>query len=83
VGYANYRDIWKIVPLARYLKNSLIISLATMVVAVILSGFAGYALSRFTFRGRRLFEGSVLLTQSFLAFSFYFHTICSLSIWNG
>ncbi len=61
----NYQDIWKIVPLARYLKSSLIISLSTMIVAVILSAFAGYALSRFTFRGKRLFEGSVLLTQSF------------------
>lgn len=61
----NYVDIWKLVPLAKYLVNSLIVSLITMLVAVTLSSLAGYALSRFRFAGKPAFTGFVLLTQTF------------------
>ena len=63
--FDNYKDIWSVVPLAKYFINSLVISVATMVFAVIFSVLAGYALSRFDFKGKKLFSGSVLLTQSF------------------
>ncbi|MCF7940714.1 MAG: carbohydrate ABC transporter permease [Spirochaetia bacterium] len=61
----NYSDIWNVIPLGKYLFNSLFISSATMFFSVILSVLAGYGISRFTFRGRKGFIGFVLLTQSF------------------
>ncbi len=61
----NYRDIWQVVPLAKCLINSLVISFLTMFFSVIFSLLAGYALSRFKFKGKKFFQGSVILTQSF------------------
>jgi len=63
--FDNYYNIWRVVPLTKYLINSLIISLLTMFFSVLFSVLAGYALSRFKFKGKKLFQGSVLLTQSF------------------
>ena len=48
----NYRDVNRTVPMLRYFKHSIIISLGTMVAATLLALPAAYALSRFNFRGR-------------------------------
>lgn len=66
----NYAKINKTVPMLRYLKNSLIISGGTMLVAIALSLFAAYALSRLEFRGRRLYELAVYSTQMFPGIAF-------------
>jgi multiple sugar transport system permease protein len=58
-------DIWKTVPLGRYFVNSLVVSLAATACSVTLALFAGYAISRYRFRGRGLFSGTVLSTQMF------------------
>ena len=58
-------DIWTTVPLARYFTNSLIVSSVAMVFSVIIATFAGYAISRYRFRGRGAFSGVVLATQMF------------------
>ena len=61
-----YIDIWQTVPLGRYFVNSLIVSVsrdgaARWSIAV----FAAYAVSRYRFRGRRVFTVTVLSTQMF------------------
>ncbi len=60
-----YVDIWRTVPLARYFVNSLIVSSAAAGISVIVAIFAAYAVSRYSFRGRRIFTVTVLSTQMF------------------
>ncbi len=61
----NYKDIWSVIPLGKYLFNSLFVSAVTMCLSVVLSVLAGYGISRFAFKGKNGFQGFVLLTQSF------------------
>ncbi|MER5459787.1 carbohydrate ABC transporter permease [Streptomyces sp. NPDC002668] len=60
-----YFDIWDTVPLARYFLNSLIVAGAATVLSVVIAVFAAYAVSRYRFRGRRVFTITVLSTQMF------------------
>lgn len=60
-----YFDIWDTVPLADYFMNSLIVAGAATVCSVTVAVFAAYAVSRYTFRGRRVFTVTVLSTQMF------------------
>jgi multiple sugar transport system permease protein len=59
----NYREVNLTVPMLRYFRHSIIISLGTMVAATLLALPAAYALSRFNFRGRGVYTISVLATQ--------------------
>jgi len=56
----NYVDIWQAVSLATYLRNSLIISVATGACASIIALGAAYVVARFRFRFRGLFRTSLL-----------------------
>lgn len=47
------------------LKNSAIVAAMTMVMSVLIGAPAGYALSRFEFRGKELFRLLILLTRAF------------------
>ncbi|WP_327391035.1 carbohydrate ABC transporter permease [Streptomyces microflavus] len=60
-----YFDIWETVPLARYFVNSLIVALSATVLSVTIAVFAAYAVSRYSFRGKRVFTITVLSTQMF------------------
>ncbi|MGA5555441.1 carbohydrate ABC transporter permease [Streptomyces lavendulocolor] len=60
-----YRDIWKTVPLADYFVNSLVVAGAATICSVMIAVFAAYAVSRYTFRGKRVFTVTVLSTQMF------------------
>ena len=60
-----YIDIWTTVPLARYFTNSLIVAGSATVCSVVIAVFAAYAVSRYRFRGRRVFTVTVLSTQMF------------------
>ncbi|GAA0441523.1 carbohydrate ABC transporter permease [Streptomyces olivaceiscleroticus] len=60
-----YLDIWKTVPLGRYFVNSLIVAGAATACSVVIAVFAAYAVSRYRFRGKRLFTVTVLSTQMF------------------
>lgn len=58
-------DIWQTVPLARYFANSVLVAGAAMACSVAVAIFAGYAISRYRFRGRSLFSITLLATQMF------------------
>jgi multiple sugar transport system permease protein len=58
-------DIWHTVPLGHYFVNSAIVSGSAMICSVVVAIFAAYAVSRYRFRGRRLFSVTVLSTQMF------------------
>ncbi|MEV6781065.1 carbohydrate ABC transporter permease [Streptomyces sp. NPDC051098] len=60
-----YIDIWNTVPLARYFVNSLIVAVSATVLSVVIAVFAAYAVSRYRFRGKRIFTVTVLSTQMF------------------
>ncbi|HET7304951.1 MAG TPA: carbohydrate ABC transporter permease [Segeticoccus sp.] len=63
--FEPFIQIWSTVPLARYFANSLVVCTVSTVFSVIIAIFAGYAVSRYRFRGRRVFTGAVLSTQMF------------------
>lgn len=65
ITFSPYVKIWSTIPLLHYFINSVIVSVTSTVIAVGLAIFAGYAISRFQFRGRRLFSLAVLSTQMF------------------
>src|SRR5688572_9742196 len=58
-------DIWRTVPLEKYFWNSVIVAGTATVFSVSVAIFAAYAVSRYRFRGRRLFTVTVLSTQMF------------------
>ncbi|MFJ2501364.1 carbohydrate ABC transporter permease [Streptomyces sp. NPDC087539] len=60
-----YRDIWKTVPLADYFVNSLVVAGSATVCSVAIAIFAAYAVSRYSFCGKRTFTVTVLSTQMF------------------
>src|SRR3954467_1077056 len=65
VALKPYVDIWHTIPLARYFVNSLVVSVSATVLSVVIAIFAAYGLSRYRFRGRRVFSTTVLATQMF------------------
>jgi len=65
VRFLNYLDIWKAIPMAKYYKNSLIVSLLSMALATVVAVFAGYGLSKFRFPGRKTIGITFLITQMF------------------
>lgn len=60
-----YRNIVTNYPFFTYLKNSLIISVSSTVIAVMFSTLAGYGFSRFSFRGKGMILMFILVTQMF------------------
>ena len=63
--FSPFVDIWTTVPLAKYFMNSLVVCSLSTVFSVVIAIFAGYAVSRYRFSGRRAFTGAVLSTQMF------------------
>jgi multiple sugar transport system permease protein len=58
-----YRTMWDAVDFGRYFKNSLIICSVATLLATSFAASAGYALSRYRFRGSGFFGVSVIGTQ--------------------
>ena len=65
ITFSSYIQMWQTVPLAQYFVNSLIVCTCAAVLSVLVATFAAYAVSRYRFRGRRLFTLVVLSTQMF------------------
>lgn len=63
--WENYIRINQTVRMLDYFRNSMIISGGTMVASILLSLFAAYSISRFRFRLKEPYVGSLLLTQMF------------------
>jgi ABC-type sugar transport system, permease component len=50
LDFSNYSEVWNQLPLLRYMRNSLFISVATTLFCVILATLCGYSISRFVTR---------------------------------
>ena len=59
-----YVDMWSTVPLADYLRNSLVVAVATTVLSLLVAVPAGYAVARGRFVGRRAFVLLLLIMQA-------------------
>lgn len=62
---ASYWQVLRASDFPRYFLNSVIVSLATALAVTLIASAAGYALSRFTFRGKAAVAFLLLLTQTF------------------
>jgi len=62
---ANYDSVMRASDFPRYFLNSLIVSLATAIIVTVVASAAGYALSRFRFRGKTMVSFFLLMTQTF------------------
>ena len=67
VSNENFRSLFADQPYARWLLNSVLVSLATTVIGVFLASTAAYAFSRFRFPGRRAGLMMFLVSQMFPA----------------
>ncbi|MCL4515560.1 MAG: carbohydrate ABC transporter permease [Firmicutes bacterium] len=63
IEWSNYVYIWKVVPLARYFENTLIVSVISTLIAVVLALLGAYAFSRFRFRGKGALAVMLLATE--------------------
>ncbi|MDB5106204.1 MAG: binding-protein-dependent transport system inner rane component [Fibrobacteres bacterium] len=63
IHWRNYVDLWRNIDFGLYLKNSFIVCIGVMLVAMVLASMGGYALARYNFPGKNLFGYSVLATQ--------------------
>ncbi|HTD02661.1 carbohydrate ABC transporter permease [Undibacterium sp.] len=61
--WQNFADMWTATQFGTALKNSLVISTLSTLLAVALSIPAAYALARFSFRGRNFYRRFLLVTQ--------------------
>ena len=61
--WRNYVDLWRTIDFGLYLKNSFIVCLSVMLIAMVMASLGGYALARYRFPGRDTFGYSVLATQ--------------------
>jgi multiple sugar transport system permease protein len=65
ITFSAYIQMWSTVPLARYFENSVIVCTSAAALSVLVATFAAYAVSRYTFHGKRVFTVVVLSTQMF------------------
>lgn len=61
----NFRTVLQATDFPRYFMNSVIVSVATAALVTLVATLAGYAMSRFAFRGKALVAIALLLTQTF------------------
>jgi len=54
LGLDSFKDAWERGGLSRYLPNSFIITLPSLILTLLFSSLSAYALARFRFRGNRL-----------------------------
>lgn len=63
--WRNYFDVWTLVPLLTYVKNSVIVAVGATLLNAVVAIPAGFALARFRFPGRQAFLYFVVATQMF------------------
>lgn len=59
----NYTHVFEVVPIAQYFLNSVIVSLAVLLLQYLIIVPAAYSLSRHDYKGKKLFFGLVMLGQ--------------------
>ena len=65
ITFSNYSNLLEQTDFPSFFKNSMIVGGVSTVIAVIVAGFAGYALSRFRMRAMNVYGSGILLLQMF------------------
>ena len=78
----NYSEIFRRTPMARYLWNSLLITIPAMIGSVALSCMAGYALAKYSFRGT-LVIFAIFIAGNFVPFQILMIPVRDLTISTG
>lgn len=60
--FSSYQRVFQLVPMARYFLNSAVVSITTMVIAVLVSSAAGYCFAHLDFIGKRFWFAVILAT---------------------
>lgn len=61
--WENYSRAWEVANFSIYFKNSVIITVSTVLIVVVLCALTGYALGRVNFPGKRLFIVAITATM--------------------
>ena len=64
----TYRNLFGYFDFLKYMKNSLVVALCTMILSLIVSTLAAYAFSRYQFKGRNVLMGMFLSGNMFPLF---------------
>ncbi|HXP54254.1 MAG TPA: ABC transporter permease subunit [Streptosporangiaceae bacterium] len=81
--WGNFDRVWKIIPLATYLKNSLIVAAISTAIVLLVSLPAAYYTARHDFRGKRAFLYLVLITQMFAPVALVIGIYREVTLFNG
>lgn len=83
--WANFSDMWVATRFGRALENSLLVSLSSMLLAIVVSVPAAYALARATFRGQGAYRQFLLVTQmlSPILLVIGLFRLAAMVHWNG
>ncbi len=63
--WSNFKDIWTLAPMGKYMVNSILIAGGSTIVAMLCGIPAAYALARMKFKGQTAFLGFVIVSQMF------------------
>ena len=80
---ANFEEVFRVIPILSFLKNSILIAVFTVFWKLVLCSMAAYPLARMHFRGRKLVFGLILATlvlPSEVNFLVNFITVTKLSL---
>ncbi|MBP1048078.1 carbohydrate ABC transporter permease [Enterococcus sp. BWM-S5] len=61
--FQNFINAWNDVGFEKYFTNSVVVGVGTVLLTLVLSVLAGYALARYDFKGKRVFMLILLMTQ--------------------
>lgn len=75
IVFDNYVRAWSFFPFGRFLFNSIVVGVATTILAIITSSLAAYAFSRIKFKGRdalfTLYLGTLMIPQQITVIPLY------------
>ncbi|HEY2522712.1 MAG TPA: ABC transporter permease subunit [Streptosporangiaceae bacterium] len=81
--WGNFAHVWKIIPLATYLWNSLVVAAISTAIVLLVSLPAAYYTARHDFRGKRAFLYLVLITQMFAPVALVIGIYREVTLVNG
>jgi len=81
--WGNFAHVWKVIPLATYLVNSLIVAAISTAIVLLVSLPAAYYTARHSFRGKRAFLYLVLITQMFAPVALVIGIYREVTLVNG
>src|SRR5579875_1385950 len=81
----DYVEMWQAFPVARYLKNSVVLTMGTIIVAISVAALAGYGFARFRFRFQDQLMVVILVAHMFPGVATYiplFQALQTLGLYN-